>query len=160
MLYYRSRKGGWNASRRVARVLTTGALGLYPAGAFLVKFAADRVVEAGGYVLIIASLACVTLIVSSSLQRIVGEQVWKLDEYEAKLRSRAVGAAYSCMAAIVLLVIIYCAVAADKGAWLPSTYDEFNGLFWGAFLYASILPSAFLAWQIDEGDAPGGEPVR
>jgi hypothetical protein len=38
------------------------------------------------------------------------------------------------------------------GAWLPSNYGGWNGLFWGAFLYVTLLPTARLAWTMDPDD--------
>lgn len=153
MLYFRSRSAGRDLSRAAARAITLAALVLYPLGALAIRFGDNRLSSAAGYLLIAGSIACVATMMGSSLQRIVGEQVNRLDEYELKLRSRAVGAAYSCLGVLVLLALIYSAIAADRGIWMPRTYGEFNGLFWGAFLYASMLPSAFLAWQIDASDA-------
>ena len=153
MLYYRSRTGGRDISRATARTISAASLLLYPAGALIVNFSHSPAGSVGGYALVLASLVCVATLMASSIQRIVGEQVDRLDEYELKLRSRAVGSAYACLAALALLAIIYCALASDRGGWVPSTYGEFNGLFWGTFLYASMLPSLFLAWQIDASDA-------
>lgn len=153
MLYYRARSGGWDISRTTARTITAASLLLYPVGALVVNFASSHVMGAVGYVLILASLFCVAAMMASSMQRIVGEKVDLLDEYELKLRSRAVSSAYACTAALALIAIVYCALASDRGAWVPTTYGEFNGVFWGCFLYSSMLPSLFLAWQIDAADA-------
>lgn len=159
MLYYRSRRGGTAITRGAARVISLAALALYPAGALIADLGSSPLVRAGGFVLVTASFFCVLALMGSSLQRIVGEEVGRLDEYEVKLRSRAVGAAYSCLTALILIAILYCALAVDHGAWVPRTYGEFSGLFWGAFLYASVLPSAFLAWQIDANEAAADEDV-
>jgi hypothetical protein len=45
--------------------------------------------------------------------------------------------------------VIYAAIASDTGLWVPSGYDAFNGLFWGVFLYASVIPTAVLSWMVD-----------
>ena len=36
----------------------------------------------------------------------------------------------------------------DKGFWwVPSSYNEWNVIFWGLFIYLTTLPSMFLAWR-------------
>jgi hypothetical protein len=87
---------------------------------------------------------------SSSIQRIVGEEVKALDEFELRLRGRAMGLAYAIFTGLALVSVLYSAIAADKGFWFPSTYDEFNGVFWGVFLYAAVLPAAILSWLVDQ----------
>lgn len=89
----------------------------------------------------------------SRLQRIVAEQSEQLDEMEMQLRHRALSWSYSVLSGGVLLLVIYGAIAADFGGWVPTTYDEWNGLFWGLFLYVTLLPTARLAWTMD----PGGD---
>jgi hypothetical protein len=158
MIYYRRAKGGWHPSRSGARALTSATLLLYPAGALLADVGGSHGARAAGLLLVVVALGCFAAMAGTSLQRIVGEEPRLLDEYELKLRSRAVSGAYKSFTALVLLAIIYCAIGVDHGAWLPHTYGEYSGIFWGAFLYASVLPSAFLAWQIDEDEArPEGE---
>jgi hypothetical protein len=92
----------------------------------------------------------------STVQRIVGEKVEALDEYELKLRNHAMSSSYSCFSLLALLAVIYAAIASDAGWWVPSEYGDFNGLFWGVFLYASVLPSVFLAWRLDPSDLSDG----
>lgn len=47
---------------------------------------------------------------------------------------------------------IYMALGSDTGGsgvislWTPSTYDHWNAIFWGVFVYAAVLPTAYLAW--------------
>jgi formate hydrogenlyase subunit 3/multisubunit Na+/H+ antiporter MnhD subunit len=158
MLYYRARGGGWDVSRSTARILTLAALTLYPAGASIAGFGPNTAIRASGMLLIVVALVCVTVMLGSSLQRVVGEQVRLLDEYELQLRARAMNTAYSLFGGLVLLLIIYCAIASDANLWVPRSYDALNALFWGIFLYSSMLPSTVLAWQIDRSDAgPDGD---
>lgn len=160
MLFYRSKSGGRQFSLATNRTLTSLSLIAYPVGALLVRFAAPVIPSLIiGNGLIAVSLICVAAMMNSSIQRIVGEQADKLDEYELKLRARAVSAAYVALATLALLAIIYLAIAADKGGWVPSTYGEFGALFWGLFIYASMLPSLFLVWQIDPADAAPEAPL-
>jgi hypothetical protein len=152
MLYYRANNGGRDIGIAALRALTAGALASYPAGALTLAWGDGPASAIVGYGLILVSLIFVVAIMGTSLQRIVGEVPQQLDEYELKLRARAMGAGYTGLSILVLLGIIYLAVGSDAGLWVPASYDEFNGLFWGAFLYASVLPSAFLAWQVDAAD--------
>jgi hypothetical protein len=88
-------------------------------------------------------------LIGTSLQRIVGEETKRLDEYELRLRGRALSASYAALSIVALVLVIYAAIASDKGFWVPSGYDAFNGLFWGVFLYASVIPTAVLSWMVD-----------
>lgn len=153
MIYYRSKPGSREASVPAVRALTLAALAAYPIGALTLAWTDGPAGAIVGFGLIVAALACVAAISSTSIQRIVGELPQQLDEYELKLRARAMSAAYTGLSTLILLAVIYLAVGSDFGLWVPDSYEEFNGLFWGAFLYATILPSAFLAWQIDAADA-------
>ena len=156
MLYYRSTSGGKNISLRAARAAALTALAAYPAGALLSEFGPSRWSHLAGLGLVLVSLIGVAVLMSSSLQRIVGEKIELLDEYELKLRNRAMSASYTAFTVLALLAVIYAAIAADAGWWVPSEYGDFNGLFWGIFLYASILPSVFLTWQMDPSDMAEG----
>jgi hypothetical protein len=153
MLFYRSHGAGRQISLGAMRALTLGALIAYPAGALTLAWTDGAATAIAGYGLILAALVCVAAIMGSSLQRIVGEEPRRLDEYELKLRARAMGGAYVGYSVLVLVAVIYLAIGHDAGLWVPDSYEEFNGLFWGAFLYTSVLPSAFLAWQVDPADA-------
>ncbi len=150
MLFYRARTGTKDIPLPWVRALSLLALAAYPIGALILALGSARVVAvAAGYGLILAALIAAAALVGSSAQRIVGEQPEKLDEYEVHLRQRTLSLSYACFTVLVLLTVVYGAIAADKGLWLPRTYGEFNGLFWGVFLYASLLPTAVLAWALD-----------
>lgn len=152
MLLYRSNDGGRAIGMGTMRLCTIGALVAYPAGALILAWGDDLMSAVAGFGLILLALILVGVIMGASVQRIVGERPDRLDEYELKLRARAMSASYAGFTGLVLVAIIYAAIASDKGFWLPSSYEEYNGLFWGAFLYASILPSAVLAFQLDPAD--------
>jgi len=149
MIYARSNRNprGLELSARVARTASTVALIAYPVGALTLRFAPDTLASSAiGYGLILLALMMTALLSGSSIQRIASEQASELDEFELAQRNRALGFSYACFSALTLLAILYAGIASDTGGWVPSTYDEFNGLFWGVFLYATVLPSAFLAW--------------
>jgi uncharacterized membrane protein YiaA len=147
MLFLRSGETGLEISVTAARAATAIALAAYPVGALVLALGPDSLgTTLGGYSFILLSLASCAFLASSSLQRIVAEQASMLDEYELSLRHRAMSTAYAILSALALVGVLYAAIAADKGLWVPTTYDQFNGLFWGAFLYASVLPTAVLAW--------------
>jgi hypothetical protein len=102
-----------------------------------------------GYGLILLALCAYAPLIGTSLQRIVGEETKLLDEYELRLRGKALSASYTALSVLVLLLVVYAAIASDKGFWVPTSYDAFNGLFWGVFLYASVLPTALLSWMVE-----------
>jgi predicted small integral membrane protein len=92
-------------------------------------------------------------VLGSRAQRIVGEELAKLDEWELQQRHRAIASAYATMGGIISVMLFYAAVASDFGWWMPRSYDAFNAIFWGFFLYVTLLPTVFLAWRLDETDA-------
>lgn len=155
MIFYQSpaslSDGPSIASLRTATVI---ALAAYPAGAALLAAAGAQHgmnwTRIGGFSLIALSLVAATPVLGSRLQRIVGDQASRLDERETALRHQALGWAYSAFTAMALLAIFYAGVASDAGFWVPRGFDAWNGLFWGAFLYATLLPTAFLAWTSRE----------
>lgn len=158
MIYYRSGGGSRDMSIGACRTLSLLSLLAYPAGALLLALGDNTLPEViGGYGLIVIALICATPLLGSSLQRIVAEEPKQLDEYELQLRSKAMYAAYAGFTLLALLAVIYAAIASDKGGWVPSSYDEFNGLFWGIILYAAVLPAALLSWQVDSSFVTGRE---
>ena len=154
MLFYRARTGSKDIPLPLVRTLSSLALTAYPLGALTLALGRGGAIGALiGYGLILAALVAATALIGSSVQRIVGEQPERLDEYELLLRQRAMSLSYVCFTVLVLLIVIYGAIAAEKGFWLPRTYGEFNGLFWGVFLYASLLPTSVLAWTLEAESA-------
>lgn len=77
----------------------------------------------------------------------------RLDERQLAERNAAYLDAYRVVAAVVVLGLIWMAIGTDKGFWwIPSTYNEWNDLIWGAFLLTLNLPSAFLMWRAPDAD--------
>jgi hypothetical protein len=157
MIFYRSAASDGAAagpSIRTLRTLTGVSLAAYPAGA-LVRLLApddrmgDMVGLIVGFGLILVALVAATPVMGSRLQRIVAEGSKQLDEMEMLLRHKALSWSYGVLSAALLLFIIYMAIASDAGGWVPDAYEEWNGLFWGAFLYVTLLPTARLAWTMD-----------
>ena len=150
MLFYRSTRGAANLSVPMIRALTATCLSAYPVGALVLALAPKSLATSmAGYALILLALLSYAPLIGSSIQRIVGEQVKLLDEFELRLRGRALSLAYAMFTGLMLLAILYAALASDNGAWVPSSYGAFNGLFWGVFLYAAVLPTAILSWLVE-----------
>ena len=144
-----------------ARALSSSALLLYPAGALLRMLGPDTVATAiAGWTMIVAAVGCAIVIASSSLQRIVGDEEKQLDEYELKLRYRAIQASYLTLTALGLAILFGLQVMSDVTGMLSgveATNSLLEGVFWGLFLYSSVLPTAILAWQLTPEDAPPPE---
>lgn len=149
MLFYRSGAPASPISVSSARIISLATLVAYPLGALVLRSSGTASQSLLGYVLILAALIFVAFLIKSSLQRIVAEVPSKLDEFELGLRSRAMNLSYAIFTAITLLGIVYAAIASNHGVWVPTTYEDFNGLFWGVFLYAVIIPVAVLSWIVD-----------
>ncbi len=135
---------------RTVRLLAATSLVSYPAGALLLALG-DRTIltSIAGYGLILLAFMCWLPLINSSLQRIVGDEVKVLDEFELRLRGQAMTVSYAAFSALALVLVMYASVASDKGTWVPQTYAEFSGLFWGIFQYATLLPIAVLSWMVD-----------
>ena len=144
-----------------ARALSTTALVLYPTGALLRLVGPETLATvAAGWTMIVAAVGCAIVIAGSSLQRIVGDQESALDEYELKLRHRAIQGAYLVLTALGLAILFALQLATDIGGILSGTEATsglLGGIFWGLFLYSSVLPTAILAWQLAPEDAPPPE---
>jgi hypothetical protein len=146
-------------SRFTMRIATLTALLAYPAGCVIQLAFPDTTPDPGltggeiaGFTLLAVSILAFCFIAPSWLQRIVGEEAKRLDEFEMDLRRRAYTFSYSVFAGLAVLFAIYMALSvdlADSGKlqlWVPVTYDHWNAIFWGAMLYAFVLPTAWLAW--------------
>ena len=154
MIFLRSHQPPVQRSLAFVRAAAVTALAAYPLGTLTLALAPDSLATSlAGYALVLVSLVAAGLLTGTSVQRIVAEDASVLDEHELQLRRRAMSAAYTAMSVLALLAILYAAIASNAGAWVPSGHDAFNGLFWGAFLYCFTLPTACLAWLVD--DAPG-----
>ena len=150
MLYLRSQRGPQDRSVATARILSATSLIAFPFGALVLALGPDSLATViSGYALIVLALITYVPLISTTLQRIVGENAKLLDEYELRLRGRALSAAYVTFSVLALLLILYAAIATDKGFWVPTTYEAFNGLFWGVYLYSAVLPVAVLSWIVE-----------
>jgi MFS family permease len=150
MIYLRGRQGPREQSVGMVRICTAASLIAYPFGALILALGPDTLATMlVGYGLILVALVTYAPLIGTSLQRVVGEETKLLDEYELRLRGRALSASYAIFSGLALLLVIYAAIATDNGLWVPRTYEAFNGLFWGVFLYASVLPTAVLSWMVE-----------
>jgi hypothetical protein len=150
MIYYRHDQGGREHSIEAVRVFTATSLVAYPAGALILALGPDSLgASLAGYGLILVAMLAYAPLIGSSLQRIVGENAKVLDEYELRLRGRAMSASYATFTGLALLLVLYASIASDKGLWVPAGYEQFSGVFWGIFLYASVLPTAVLSWIVE-----------
>ena len=150
MIFYRTNTQPRALSLPMVRGLSTFTLLGYSIGALTLALTTESTaIAVGGLALIILSIVAFIILAGSSLQRIIGEEIERLDEFERGLRNKAISTAYSTFSGLVLLAIIYGAIASNKNWWLPQTFDEFNGLFWAGFLLAAVLPTAILSWSID-----------
>jgi len=160
MIFYRSAASDNSAagpSIKTLRTLTLVALAAYPAGALIRTFAPETAgwqmfALIAGFGLILLALVAATPVMGSRLQRIVAEEGARLDEMEMHLRHKALTWSYGVLSAAFLAIIVYLGIASDAGLWRPTEYEEYNGLFWGAFLYVTLLPTARLAWTMDPTD--------
>lgn len=150
MLYLRSQRGPQDRSVAMARILSATILIAYPFGALVLALGSNSLAAViSGYGLILLALICYASLISTNLQRIVGENAKLLDEYELRLRGRALSVAYNTFSGLTLLLVMYAAIATDKGFWVPTTYEAFSGLVWGFFLYSAVLPIAVLSWLVE-----------
>ncbi|HIG23743.1 MAG TPA: hypothetical protein EYG02_03530 [Henriciella marina] len=161
MIYFRSSKDGLPGramSQTLTRILATLPLIAYPAGCILMLNANDRVaIEIAGFALILVALIGFAMIAPSWIQRITGEEKVKLDEFEMDVRRRAYSAAYHGFTALALIFVVYLGIVSDAQAklgwlWTPTTFDHWNAIFWGAFLYATLLPTVWIAWTVRAPD--------
>jgi hypothetical protein len=76
----------------------------------------------------------------------------RLDERQLAMRNAAYLDAYRVVSATAVLGCIWIALGIDLGWWwVPTTYREWNDIFWGLFLLTVSLPSAFLVWREPDG---------
>jgi len=131
------------------RALIVAAFLAYPAGCiWLLNVSTEsfRWPEALGYALILVALFAAAAVIGSRWQRIVGEDTRGLDERELLLNFKANTFAFRAITLLALLFLVYCGIAADTAWWRPSAFDHWNALFWAVMLYATLLPTAYVAW--------------
>ncbi|MBK7905037.1 MAG: hypothetical protein IPJ78_00575 [Gemmatimonadetes bacterium] len=72
----------------------------------------------------------------------------RLDERQLAMRNAAYLDAYRIVSTVAVLGCVWIALGIDLGWWwVPTTYREWNDIFWGLFLLTMSLPSAFLVWR-------------
>lgn len=74
----------------------------------------------------------------------------QLDERQVQVRNRAYRLAYSGVAGVFILTMIYYAFAVDKNLWLPKNWNEADVMVWTVIFTALTLPSSILAWMEEE----------
>lgn len=163
MIYYRSPREAHTSglSLAQARMVTGSALVAYPLGGFVRLCAPSTgqstIASVVGFGLMVGAMMIAVALLGSRFQRITAEQSMLLDEWEMALRGRAIEMAYFAFTALILIGIAYWGIAGSIGGWLPTNYEEYGALFWGVFLYAAILPTGILVWQIDSRDDAAGD---
>lgn len=153
MFYVRTKSQSTRWRPWTARLATSLAIIGYPAGALiLLQGDPQAKIAVAGYALLALALAAFWYLAANPLQRIVGEEAVRLDEFELDLRRRAYAFGYSTFTALTALAIFYLAVASDSGRvgplWTPSTFEQWSAVMWGALLYIFVLPTAYLAWTV------------
>lgn len=140
---------GTPRSLATIRWLAAATLGLYPAGCLVRLLGPDTLaVQLAGFLLILAALICGAVLAGSQLARVTSDLADKLDEYQRGLRARALAGAYTLFTVLILVAVIYLALASDFGGWVPTGYEQWSAIFWGLFITASTLPTAVLAWRL------------
>ncbi len=146
-----------------ARLLTGLALIVYPVGAAMLGFGPDQTAYViVGWTLVFIAMLSTLFLMGMSLHRIVSGQESMLDEFELKLRHRAISTAYGMIALLGALAIFGLQMLTDSTTVHQSdalSGDYFTGFLWGLMLYATLLPTAVLAWNMDPADLNGDEDV-
>ena len=70
----------------------------------------------------------------------------QLDERQVQARNQAYRLAYMSVSALVVLLLLYLAIAADFGWPVLSGYDQLHPFFWTVWILVMSFPSAILAW--------------
>ncbi len=106
-----------------------------------------------GYMLIAAS-ALGFFILSSKISfwRFVLTGPSSLDERELKERNAAFQFAYSSLAAVITIAVVYALISTGLnstlglGLWLPTSFSDWNLVLWGMMIIVYTLPTSHLAW--------------
>lgn len=162
MIYWKRADGAQPPMRVLrARWSSLAAFGLFAVGAGLYAATTEtaQVMRLLGILAFAGAAACAALVLSTGVQRIVGDEVSSLDPLELDLRSRAMARAYQTISALALLGLLYAQIAADTSdrlaLWTPTMAEHGIGVFWGALLVFALTPATFLAWMLpaDAGEA-------
>jgi hypothetical protein len=150
MFHRRPGAGYYSFSLRTVRALSALSLLSYPVGALVLTLGpGTAATNIAGYALVLTSALLCAVLTSSTVQRVASGSVTNLSHAELQLRERAQARAYKVFCGLSSLAVLYAGLASDMGGWVPTTFEEFNGLFFGIFLYNLILPTAMLSWTID-----------
>jgi hypothetical protein len=161
-IYVRTKSGAARPrSLATMRLATSIVLLGYPLGTLMMVLMPDTTPEPGlvmgeiiGFALMLMSLIAFAVVAPSQFQRITGEETNQLDEREIDLRRRAYTFSFQVFTVLVLVAIMYMGLAGDLLAsrgmtlWTPTRFDHWNAIFWGAAIYAFVLPTAYLAWTM------------
>lgn len=161
-IYVRTKSGTARPrSLSTMRLVTSIVLLAYPVGTLMMVLMPDAnpapgpvIAEIIGFALMLVSLAAFAVVAPSQFQRITGEKTSQLDEREIDLRRRAYTFSFQVFTGLVLVAIMYMGLASDLLAsrgmslWTPDSFDHWNAIFWGAAIYAFVLPTAYLSWTM------------
>lgn len=156
-MYLRSRRRpmGSAMSQPLARRLFVALYVLYPLGCIL-QLGPDSsgespILSVIGLLLVAGSFLVFAVLAGSSFQRQAQEPETKLDERELAQRNRASYRAFSVLASLAALGLLYMALRLDFAdqipLWAPTDQAHWSALFWGAIILGLTLPAAFLAWE-------------
>ncbi|GAB3643189.1 hypothetical protein [Spirosoma arcticum] len=70
----------------------------------------------------------------------------QLDERQVQTRNQAYRLAYIGVSGLVVLLLIYLALANDLRLLVPRGFDQVTPFFWTIWTFVMVLPSAILAW--------------
>lgn len=135
------------ASRRRDVVLLFAS---YPIATWLLhQTIGDHTFYALAHILVtIAVLSFSIFRVGRAGRRIADDVDTRLDERQLALRNAAYVDAYRVVSGLSALGVLWIALGIDQGWWwVPTTYNEWNGIFWGLFILTTSLPAAFLSWR-------------
>lgn len=146
-------------SIRTTRILATIALVGAPA-AIVIRALGPGTTDGGPHevaslIVIIVALLAGTCVLGSGLYRITAEKARDLDEMELQLRHNALATSYFVLTTIVILGAAYAQIAVKAELWMPRNKSDWTPIFMCLFLYALLLPTAVLAWQMKEEKAEG-----
>jgi len=143
--------------RVVRRALVGAALAGYPV--FVAAWIGLPTLGVTGipWALVVAALGLGVILAAIALyqfrRRMAQSPDRDLDERQIAIRDRAYLVSYRAFSAIVLGGLLVAGILPDVlDRPLAVTFEAVQPVFWGAFLYSIILPSAVVAWQ--EPDLP------
>lgn len=106
--------------------------------------------EVASLILIIISFLAATPVLGSRFSRITRERAKGLDEMETQLRHNALATSYFALTSVVMLGVVYAQVANMAQLWLPRNESDWIPVVVSFLLYATLLPTAVLAWRMKE----------